>query len=97
MVIQSLILINTNFLLLPVIITPEFIIETIRTPDQIQIKEDHKRIVQKKLNENLVIRVVYREFKAFILIITLYPVRRNRYEKLALIEHFFIFDCISDS
>jgi hypothetical protein len=33
------------------------------------------------LNENLVLRVVYREYEAFILVITLYLGRRSRYEK----------------
>ncbi|MGK7943182.1 MAG: DUF4258 domain-containing protein [Microcystaceae cyanobacterium] len=64
-----------------VTITELFIIETIVNPDQIEIKEESKRIAQKKFNNNLVIRVVYREFAAFILIITLYPARRTRYEK----------------
>ncbi len=62
-------------------ITEQFIIEAIINPDKIEIQEDAKKIAQKTLNENLVIRVVYREFAAFILIITLYPARRTRYEK----------------
>lgn len=62
-------------------IPQQLIIETIINPEQITIKEDNKRIAQKTLNDNLVIRVVYRELTAFILIITLYPARRNRYEK----------------
>jgi hypothetical protein len=48
--------------------------------DKIAIEED-KFIAQKRLDENLVLRVVYREFNAFILVITLYPGRRSRYEK----------------
>jgi hypothetical protein len=62
-------------------ITPEFILETIQFPDKIEISGDNKRIAQKRLDGNLVIRVVYREFSAFVLIITLYPGRRTRYEK----------------
>lgn len=62
-------------------ITKQFVIEILTNPDKIEIQEDSKRIVQKAFNDNLVIRVVYREFTAFILIITLYPARRNRYEK----------------
>ncbi len=62
-------------------ITKQLVLEIITNPDRIEVKEDSKRIAQKPFNDNLVIRVVYREFNAFILIITLYPARRNRYEK----------------
>ncbi|NEP62942.1 MAG: DUF4258 domain-containing protein [Symploca sp. SIO2G7] len=62
-------------------IKPEFIIETVRSPDKIESGEEGKQIAQKRLDEKRVLRVVYREFKAFILIITLYPGRRSRYEK----------------
>jgi hypothetical protein len=58
----------------------DFVVETVRSPDKIAIEED-KFIAQKRLDETLVLRVVYREFNAFILIITLYPGRRSRYEK----------------
>jgi hypothetical protein len=62
-------------------IAPEFVIETVRSPDKLETGEENKLIAQKRLDENLVLRVVYREFNAFILIITLYPSRRSRYEK----------------
>ena len=62
-------------------ITKQFVLEIITNPDKIETQEDSKRIAQKTFNDNLVIRVVYREFTSFILIITLYPARRNRYEK----------------
>ena len=61
-------------------ITPEQVIETIRSPDT-TFTEDEKTIAQTNLDENLVLRIVYREFNAFILIITLYPGKRSRYEK----------------
>jgi hypothetical protein len=63
-----------------VYIDQDFVVGTVRSPDKIVIEED-KFIAQKRLDENLVLRVVYREFNAFILIITLYPGRRSRYEK----------------
>lgn len=63
------------------LVSQDFIIETIRSPEQLEFKEDNKRIAQKKLNESLVIRVVYHEFNAFILVITFYPGRRTRSEK----------------
>ncbi|NJL39693.1 MAG: DUF4258 domain-containing protein [Leptolyngbyaceae cyanobacterium RM2_2_4] len=62
-------------------IAPEFVIETVRSPDKLETGEENKLIAQKCLDENLVLRVVYREFNTFILIITLYPGRRSRYEK----------------
>lgn len=62
-------------------IEPEFIISTVRSPDQLERGEEDKQIAQKRLDKTRVLRVVYREFNAFILIITLYPGRRSRYEK----------------
>lgn len=62
-------------------IDADFVIETVRSPDKLEIGEEDKLIAQKTLHENLVLRVVYREFSAFILVITLYPGRRSRYEK----------------
>jgi hypothetical protein len=64
-------------------ISPERVIETIRSPDA-TFAEDEKTIAQANLDENLILRVVYREFNAFILIITLYPGKRSRYEKDSL-------------
>ena len=62
-------------------IKAEFIIDTIRKPDKIETLPEQKVIYQKRLNENLVLRVVCREVSAFILVITLYPGRRARYER----------------
>ncbi|BAZ65338.1 hypothetical protein NIES4106_00760 [Fischerella sp. NIES-4106] len=62
-------------------IDPNFVIETVRSPDKLEIAEVDQLIAQKRLDENLVLRVVYREFNAFILIVTLYPGRKSRYEK----------------
>jgi hypothetical protein len=62
-------------------VKPEFVAEAIRLPDKLELGEDDKQIAQKRLDENRVLRVVYREFSTFILIITLYPGRKSRYEK----------------
>ncbi len=62
-------------------ITQEFVVETIQSPDRREPGEGEKITAQKQLDENLVLRVVYREYEAFILVITLYPGRRSRYEK----------------
>lgn len=63
------------------VIAQEVIIETIRFPDRQEMGEGEKITAQKQLDENLVLRVVYREYEAFILVITLYPGKRSRYEK----------------
>jgi hypothetical protein len=52
----------------------------VRFPDKLEQKDD-KFIAQKRLTDELVLRVVYRDFNAFIVIITLYPGKRSRYEK----------------
>ncbi len=62
-------------------VTKDFVLETLIKPDKREIFEDNKRIAQKRWNNSLVLRVVYREFSSFILIITIYPGRRSRYEK----------------
>ena len=64
-----------------VTVKPEFVAETIRLPDKLELGEDDKQIAQKRLDENQVLRVVYREFSTFVLVITLYPGRKSRYEK----------------
>ena len=62
-------------------IAQEFVVKTIQFPDRREPGEGEKITAQKQLDENLVLRVVYREYEAFILVITLYPGRRSRYEK----------------
>ena len=49
-----------------------------RSPDKLETGEEDKLIAQKRLDESLVLRVVYRDFGSFILIITLYPGRISR-------------------
>ena len=62
-------------------ISEALITEVVRSPDKLEITEEDKLIAQKRLNEKLVLRVIYREYESFILIITLYPGKRSRYEK----------------
>jgi hypothetical protein len=62
-------------------ISPEKVLETIRSPNA-SFYEDEKTIAQSELDESLVLRVVYRDFAAFI--ITLYPGKRSRHEKDSL-------------
>ena len=65
-------------------IDSDFAIATVQSPDKLEIEAEDKQIAQKRLNDKLVLRVVYREFEAFILIVTLYSGRRSRYEKDSL-------------
>ena len=62
-------------------ISLDFVVDTVRNPDRREIGQEGRLIAQKSLNENLVLRVVYREFNALIVVITLYPGKKARYEK----------------
>ena len=62
-------------------VTTEFVVSVVKSPDSIEVAEDGNLIAQKRWDESRVLRVVYREFKAFIVVITLYPGRRLRDEK----------------
>jgi hypothetical protein len=64
-----------------IVIDTNFVIGTVRSPDRLVPGGKDKLIAQKRLDDNLLLRVVYREFNAFILIITIYPAKRSRYEK----------------
>jgi len=55
--------------------------EAITSPDKIDKGYLGRQIAQKKLDENHVLRVVYEDRPDEILVITLYPGRRKRYEK----------------
>ena len=63
-----------------VVISTDFICETIRTPSKLESSGEGKFICQKRLN-GLVLRVVYQEYHDKILVITAYPGKRSRYEK----------------
>jgi hypothetical protein len=62
-------------------IQSEFVVEVVRSPDHLESGGEDKLVAQRRLDQSRVLRVVYREFNAFILIITLYPGRRSRCEK----------------
>ena len=64
-----------------IVIHQDFVVDTIQSPDRQELGEGEKITAQKNLDNNLVLRVVYREYEAFILVITVYPGRRSRYEK----------------
>jgi hypothetical protein len=64
-------------------VSADLVTEIVRTPNAL-IDENDKKIAQSRITNEIVLRVVYRKFSAFILIITLYPGRRTRYEKDSL-------------
>ena len=54
--------------------------EVVSHPDKIIEAEKSRRIAQKVMNTQYLIRVIFEESKDSITIITFYPARRNRYE-----------------
>ncbi len=59
-------------------LSQEQVISTIAAPDRIDIK-GVQRFATKVLDKELALRVVYEERKGIIVVITFYPVRRDRY------------------
>ena len=62
-------------------VTKQLVIQAIFEPDSLEIMTEDKRLAQKQISDHLLIRVVYRDFEAFILTITVHPGTRSRYEK----------------
>ncbi len=54
--------------------------EAVSTPDKIIEAEKSRRIAQKIMNTQYLIRVIFEESKDSIIVITFYPARRSRYE-----------------
>ena len=61
-------------------ITKEKVIKTIMNPEKIENGYWGRKIAQSSLENRLVVRVVYEKKKNEILIITVYPGERRRYE-----------------
>jgi len=62
-------------------IDKHFIEKTVINSDKTDQGYKGRRIAQKTLDDNHVLRVVYEEYPDYMLVITLYPGRRKRYEK----------------
>ena len=58
-----------------------FIREMIKSPGKVEKGYRGRLVAQKGLDERHVLRVVYEDKPAYIAIITMYPGRRERYEK----------------
>ena len=62
-------------------VSKELIESVITFPDKIEKGYKDRLIAQKKIDDEHVIRVVHEKEREKILVITLYPARRSRYEK----------------
>ncbi len=54
------------------------VIETMMDPDSLDERGD-QRLALKILDEDYALRVVYEERKGYLVVVTFYPVRRDRY------------------
>jgi hypothetical protein len=61
-------------------ITEEKAIKTIRNPESLILGYFDRKIAQSSLTDELLLRVIYEETDNNILVITLYPAERRRYE-----------------
>jgi len=62
-------------------VSRELIEDTLRNPDIIDTGYKNRLIVQKRITDRHVLRVVYERKDEEITVITMYPGRRSRYEK----------------
>ncbi|KFD40552.1 hypothetical protein HX99_01110 [Peptococcaceae bacterium SCADC1_2_3] len=62
-------------------ISKEIIEDIVRFPDKIEMGYKGRQIAQKGFDETHVLRVIYETKPEKILVITVYPGRRSRYEK----------------
>ena len=62
-------------------INEQFIKSTIYDPDRVESTYKGRKVAQKTLDESHVLRVIFEEHPEEIVVITLYPGRRERYEK----------------
>ncbi|MCW4000434.1 MAG: DUF4258 domain-containing protein [Candidatus Bathyarchaeota archaeon] len=61
-------------------LTEEKAIQTVRKPDSIAEGYFGRKIAQSALTDELLLRVIYEETDNNILVVTLYPAKRQRYE-----------------
>lgn len=58
-----------------------FIINTVRNPQQIKSGYKGRKIFEDSLDNEHLLRVVVEEYEDMVKVITLYPARKERYEK----------------
>ena len=54
--------------------------DVLKNPEKVEGSRKNRKVAQKQISSNLLIRVVYEEKNNDMLIITFYPARRKRYE-----------------
>ncbi len=61
-------------------ITEEKAVKTVRNPESLTLGYFGRKIAQSTLTDELLLRVIYEETDNNILVVTLYPAKRKRYE-----------------
>jgi hypothetical protein len=61
-------------------VTEDKAVKTIRNPESLILGYFGRKIAQSRLTDELLLRVIYEETDNNILVITLYPAKRQRYE-----------------
>jgi hypothetical protein len=61
-------------------VTEKEIVKTIESPESLTSGYFGRKIAQSKLTHELVLRVVYEEMDNKVLVVTVYPAKRRRYE-----------------
>lgn len=64
-----------------VIVSKKKVIDTVENPEIVDYKRLPLLIAQSSFGKNKVLRVVYRNYKNFVAIITFYPGKKSQYEK----------------
>ncbi len=62
-------------------ISKKKVVDTIENPETVDYKQTPLLIAQSSFGKNRVLRVVYRNYKNFVMIITFYPGKKSQYEK----------------
>ena len=62
-------------------ILEEYVKEVIKSPDKIEQGYKKRLVAQKGLDEKHILRVIYEDKPDQIVVVTMYPGRRDRYEK----------------
>ena len=61
-------------------ITEEKVIKTVQNPESLTTGDFGRKIAQSPLTDELLLRVIYEETDNNILVVTVYPAKRRRYE-----------------
>ena len=61
-------------------VTKDNVLSAMKNPDKIEKGYKYRKIAQKAISKNHLIRVVFEELDEILRIITFYPGRRDRYE-----------------